>query len=69
MNRLVSDREIHPLIYIIDEGVYGVLLSEGAFASRVRYAAGGIEYDGVYVGNDEFLLRDELIEYEEIDGL
>lgn len=65
MHRLEDDREVYPLIYVIDEGVYGVLISEGAFASKVRYTAGGVEYDGVYVGNDEFLVRDELIEYEE----
>lgn len=66
MHRLEIDREVFPLIFMIDEGVYGVLLSEGAFASRVRYTVDGIEYDGVYVGNDEFLLRDEVVEYEEV---
>jgi len=64
MHRLEDDREVYPLIYIIDEGVYGVLISGGAFASRVRYTTGGIEYDGVYVGNDEFLELDTM-EYEE----
>jgi hypothetical protein len=65
MHRLEDDREIYQLIYIIDDGVYGVLLSEGAFASKVRYTAGGIEFDGVFVGNDEFLPLDTLTEYEE----
>jgi len=54
---------------MIDENVQGVLLSQGAFASQVRFAAGGIEYDGVFVGNDEFLTLDALTEYEEVDGL
>ncbi|QIN94111.1 hypothetical protein PP459_gp122 [Streptomyces phage Wakanda] len=65
MHHLEDDRETYRLIYMIEEGVYGVLLSEGAFASKVRYTAGGLEYDGVYVGNDEFLERDEMIEEED----
>ncbi len=65
-HRLEKDREVYQLIHIIDEGVYGVLISEGAFASKVRYSAGGIEYDGVFVGNDEFLTLDTLTEYEEV---
>ncbi len=66
MHHLVSDRGVYPLIYIIDEMVYGVLISEGAFASKVRYTVGGIEFDGVFVGNDEFLMRDAPMEYEEV---
>jgi hypothetical protein len=66
MHRLVDDREVYSLIYIIEEQVYGVLLNEGAFASKVRYTAGGIEYDGVFIGNDEFLVKHETVmEYEE----
>lgn len=41
-------------IWMIEEGVPGVLLQENAFFSKVRFSAGGIEYN-IDVENDEFI--------------
>lgn len=38
---------------LIKEGIYAELISEGAYASRVRYTFGGVLYD-VMLENSEF---------------
>ena len=40
-------------VMLLKEGIYADLMSEGAYASRVRYTFGGVLYD-VLVENDEF---------------
>jgi len=57
-HQLENERDIYPLVYVIEEGVLGFLTQENAYWSRVRYFAGGFEYN-VMLGNDEFLLLDE----------
>lgn len=52
-------------VLLIKEGVYADLISEGAFASRIRYTYGGVLYD-VLVENDEFeIINDEEWKEEE----
>lgn len=45
--------EVSPIVYIEDEGVYGIIVSYGAFVSRVKYMKDGILYD-VLIENEEF---------------
>jgi hypothetical protein len=45
-------------IFLIEENVPGVVLSLGAYASRVQYEIDGTIYDTL-VTNDEFILLDE----------
>jgi hypothetical protein len=45
-------------VYIIEKGVWGDLLSYGAYYSLVRYSLGGIEFTE-YLENDEFNEREE----------
>lgn len=40
-------------VLLIKEGVYADLISEGLYASRIKYTYGGVMYD-VFVENDEF---------------
>jgi hypothetical protein len=41
-----------PIIYLQDEGVFGIIVSYGAYFSRVRYFKDGISYD-VLVENED----------------
>jgi hypothetical protein len=45
-------------ILMIEENVYGVVVSLGAYVSRVRYYIDGTMYD-VSVENDAFLVMEE----------
>lgn len=57
--------EHHVVVYIDDEEVYGYLLSEGVYASRVIYSKYGVEHN-VMILNDEFeIIEDIRIEIEE----
>lgn len=41
-------------VYIPDEGVYGTIVSQGAWASMIEYFDGGVGYT-IEVPNDEFI--------------
>jgi len=57
----------HYVVYIIDEGCYGVTLSVGAHASLVRYQSDGLENE-IFIPNEELLfLEDIAIGIEEED--
>jgi hypothetical protein len=45
-------------VLLIKEGVYADLITEGAYASRVRYTYGGVLYD-VLIENEEFEIIEE----------
>jgi hypothetical protein len=45
--------EVSPIVYIEDEGVFGIIVSYGAFVSRVKYMKDGTLYD-VLIENEEF---------------
>ena len=46
-------------VLLIKEGVYAELISEGTYASRIKYTYGGVLFD-VVVENDEFeIINDE----------
>lgn len=45
-------------ILLIKEGIYADLISEGLYASRVRYTYGGVLYD-IILENDEFEIIDD----------
>lgn len=47
------------LVYLYDEGCYGILVERHAYHSIVRYAKDGIEYEGVQVDNDDYDFRTE----------
>ncbi len=46
-------------VYIPDEGVYGTIISQGAWASMVEYFDGGVGYT-IEVPNDEYYVVDEI---------
>ena len=57
--------EHHVIVYIQDENIYGYLLSEGVYASTIKYNKLGVEYE-VMILNDEFeIIEDIRIEIEE----
>ena len=57
--------EHHVIVYLEYEESYGYLVSEGVYASRVRFNKLGIEYD-IMVLNEEFeVIEDIRIEIEE----
>lgn len=58
-HRLEEDRNSYPLIYIIEERVWGFLIQENAFFSEVKYSIGGIEYN-TCLENDEFFIPDQI---------
>lgn len=45
-------------VLLLKEGVYADLITEGAYASRVRYSYGGVLYD-VLIENEEFEMIDD----------
>lgn len=42
------------LVYLPDEDCFGILVSYGAYVSRIQYQSGGIDYD-VLLENDDFM--------------
>jgi hypothetical protein len=54
-----GDRERYPLVYIPDERCFGIVVSYGAFVSRVRYFTDGTEYE-VDMENTEFIERKDV---------
>jgi len=46
-------------VYIPDEGVYGTIVSQGAWASMIEYFDGGVGYT-IEVPNDEFIEVNEI---------
>lgn len=58
-HRLEEDRNSYPLIYIIEERVWGFLVQENAYFSEVKYSIGGIEYN-TCLENDEFFIPDQI---------
>ncbi|XAO35346.1 hypothetical protein SEA_FRANCOB_176 [Streptomyces phage Francob] len=58
-HRLEEDRDNYPLVYIIEERVWGFLVTENAYFSEVKYSVGGIEYN-TCLENDEFIIPDQI---------
>lgn len=42
----------NPYVYLMDERVFGIIVSYGAYASRVRYLKNGIFYEVVVENTD-----------------
>jgi len=55
---------LHRKVLLIKEGIFAELVSEGAYASRVRYMYGGVMYDVIVEKDDYELLYDDLEEEE-----
>lgn len=55
----------HYIVYISDEGCYGVTESMGAFASLVKYNKNGIEYKVMMLNEDLIFIEDINIGIEE----
>ncbi len=51
-------------VYLIEEGIFADLVSNGLYASQVKYIYGGVEFD-IVVENDEFIELDDEGEDEE----
>lgn len=58
-HQVEQDRNVYPLVYVIQENVFGYLIQENAFFSKVRYSVGGMEYN-TWLENDEFLIPDQI---------
>jgi hypothetical protein len=55
----------YTIVYLVDEKVYGEVLSLGAYASRVHFIKDGFEHD-VYVMNEDFIIVEQ-VNIEEIE--
>jgi hypothetical protein len=55
---------LHRKVLLIKEGIFAELISEGAYASRVKYMYGGVMHDVVIENDDYELLYDDLEEEE-----
>lgn len=51
-------------VFLIKEGIFADLISEGLYMSRVQYVYGGTLYD-VWVESDEYIEINEMNEWEE----
>lgn len=47
----------NPIVYLQDENIFGILVSQGAYYSKVTYVKNGISYDAV-VSNDRIIEGD-----------
>ena len=68
MSKQDPNEEMHEetivYVYVPDDGVYGTVISQGAWASLIQYYEDGVEYR-IEIPNDEFLIVDEIgIGYE-----
>jgi hypothetical protein len=50
-------------VLVIKENVFADLVTEGLYASRIRYTYGGVLFD-IMIENDEFILMDDETENE-----
>ena len=55
---------LHRKVLLIKEGIFAELISEGAYASRVKYMYGGVMHEVVIENDDYELLYDDLEEEE-----
>jgi len=55
---------LHRKFFLIKEGIFAELISEGAYASKVRYTYGGVMYDVIVESDDYYLVYDDLEEEE-----
>jgi hypothetical protein len=58
-------KESHVIVYIPDEKVYGEIISQGAFASTVRYSVSGVMFEVLILNEDFDIVHDISIEIEE----
>jgi len=68
MSKQDPDEEIHEetitYVYLPYDGIYGTVISHGAWASLIQYYQDGVEYT-IEIPNDEFNIVDEIgIGYE-----
>ncbi len=54
-----EDRNLYPLIFVIEDGVFGYAIEQHAFFAKVRYSVNGIEYN-TWLENDEFIYMAEI---------
>ena len=47
------------IVYLLDDEIYGELISHGSYASTVRYVLDGIEYQTVML-NEDFDIIEEV---------
>jgi len=55
----------YTIVYVLDEKVYGEVLSLGTYASRVHFIKDGFEHD-VYLLNEDFVIVEQ-VNIEEIE--
>lgn len=52
-----GDDNPYPIVYLQDEQVFGIIVSHGAFASKVKYVKDGVSFE-VWVENEDILEED-----------
>lgn len=65
MTRHYSNEFRHTVVRIEPEGVYGIILQEGAYYSLVAYTKNEIEYEAFVENDDLTVLYETGLEYEE----
>jgi hypothetical protein len=60
----ILSKNSRTIVYLPEEDVYGEIKQQGAHASLVYYYIDGIYFE-VMVANEEFIIVDELIVYDE----
>ena len=58
-------KESHVIVYIPDEEVYGEIISQGAFASTVRFSVHGVMFEVIMLNEDFDIVHDISSEIEE----
>ena len=64
-NATIMSREIHSIVFIPDENAYGEIISEGLFASLIRYTVGGVMYEVILLNEDFDIVQEIALEIEE----
>jgi hypothetical protein len=55
----INNEKTITYVYLPDDGIYGTIVQEGAFASMIEYHEDGLRYI-TEVSNDEFIIVDEI---------
>lgn len=52
-----DDDNPYPIVFLQDEQVFGTIVTQGAFASKVKYEKNGVSFE-VWVENEDILEED-----------
>ena len=58
-NDEINNEKTITYVYLPDDGIYGIVVQEGAYASMIEYHEDGFRYI-TEVSNDDFIVVDEI---------